>query len=281
MVTPKRVPPRPPRSARASGTPAAPRQAPFPSRQPSPPRFGRRGTEKVIGGIALLIVGVFVGAGVIGLVNSPASTPADSSAPSDAPTDDTGALPSDSAGESVAPVSPVLEARLPTSVNGVTLTVQSAVDATTLSSSPDGRALNAAIVHLGKQASDLEIAVAYDASGALDLTILGFRADGIAARDLRAAVLSAWLAASTPGVASTTVRWSGTEVTKVSYNDDGTDEYVITIGDSVFVLETADATLAQTGVALLTGSPVPSFSTAPDTTGPSDAPSSAEPSPSA
>jgi hypothetical protein len=286
MVTPKRVPPRPPRSdrgagasgtsGRGAGAPVAPRQAPFPSR----PR--RRGSEQIIGAIALLIVGVFAGVGVVGLLASP-STPAATAAPTDAPTDDTGAIPSDGAGDTVAPVSPVLEGRLPTTVNGVTMTVQSAVDATTLSGSPDGRALNAAVVHLGKQASDLEIAVSFDDSGSLDLTILGFRADGISATDMRAAVLSAWLAADTPGVAKTALNWSGTEVTKVSYGDDGTDEYVMTIGDSVFVLETSDASLAQTGVALLVGAPLPSGSLAPATSpspaGSGGTPASAGPSP--
>ena len=39
--------------------------------------------------------------------------------------------------------------------------------------------------------------------------------------------------------------WSGTPVTKVSYGDEAADEYVFTVGDSVFVLETVDAAMAQ------------------------------------
>ena len=167
---------------------------------------------------------------------------------------------------------------MPTSINGVTLTVQSAVDATTHSGSPDGRALNAAIVHLGKQATDLEIAVAFDDAGALDLTILGFRTDGVAVADMRAAVLSAWLAADAPGVARSSLDWSGTNVTKVSYGDGGADEYVVTFGDSVFVLETSDAALAQAGVAALAGAPAasaaPAGSAAPASASPTSPPGS-------
>ena len=149
------------------------------------------------------------------------------------------------------PVSPVLEGRIPTSIDDVTLTIQSAVDATNLSNGPDGRALDAAVVRLGKQASDLEIALADDESGTLDLNIIGFRADGIAATDMRKAVLEAWLAAGTAGVTSSTLTISGADVTKVSYGDGGADEYVLTVGDSVFIVETADATLAQSAASAI------------------------------
>ncbi|MEA2674009.1 MAG: hypothetical protein QOI92_1201, partial [Chloroflexota bacterium] len=183
--------------------------------------------------------------------------PATSSAPSAAPTDDTGNagatgdIPSDAPGDSVSPASPVLENHIPTSINGVTLSIQSAVDATSLSSGPDGRALDAAVMALGKQGSDLEVAVADDQTTSIDLTIIGFRVDGIAAAEIRKAVLEAWLAAGTSGVTTSTIAMSGTPVTKVSYGDGGADEYVLTIGDSVFVLETTDASLAQSAAAAL------------------------------
>jgi hypothetical protein len=152
-------------------------------------------------------------------------------------------------------VSPVLEGRLPKSVGGVDLTIQSAVDATNLSNGPDGRALNAALIHLGKQASDFEIALALDESGSIDLTIIGFRADGVPPDAIRTAVMDAWLAAGTPGVVTSSVDLAGAQVTKISYGDGGADEYVMTLGDSVFVLETTDATLAQSGAAALIAGP--------------------------
>jgi hypothetical protein len=220
-----------------------------------PPRRGRRTTDQILGALALLMVGAFAAFAVQSLLAG--SAPGASSAPSAAPTNDTsdtgdtGDIPSDAPQDSVTPASPVLENRIPTSINGVTLSIQSALDATSLSGGPDGRALDAAVVALGKQASDLEVAVADDETSSIDLTIIGFRVDGISAAEIRKAVLEAWLAAGTSGVASSTIAVSGTAVTKVSYGDGGADEYVLTIGDSVFVLETTDAALAQSAAAAL------------------------------
>ena len=253
MVSPKRVARRP-----------APTR-PLTTRPPaSGGRIGppRRGAEQIGAILALLLVGALVGVGIVGLVTGRGAEA--TVAPTSEPTEDPDALGTDVPEESAAVAAPLLEARMPKSVDGTTLTVQSAVDATTLSGGPDGRALNAAVVHLGKQASDLEIAYAYDESGAIDLTILGFRVDGVAVADVRDAVLTAWLAAGTPGVTTSTVTWSGATVTKLAYGDDGPDEYVLVLGDSVFVVETTDATLAQSaGSALLapggaTGTPQPS-----------------------
>lgn len=199
--------------------------------------------ERVGIALALVIVGALSGALLVGL--SGAHAPAASAAPSTAPTDDPEALGSDVPAESVAPVSVILEAMVPTTIDDSVLTVQSAVDATSLSSGPDGRALNAAITHLGKAPSDLEVVYAYDESGTTDLVILGFRVNGIRVADIRTAILGAWLAANTPGVVSTSLDWSGTTVTKVSYGDEAADEYVFTVRDSVFVLETVDAAMAQ------------------------------------
>jgi hypothetical protein len=197
--------------------------------------------------------------GVQSLLAGPA--PSATSAPSAAPTDDTAAVPSDAPTDSVAPVapvSPVLENRLPKTIAGVDLTVQSAVDATNLSNGPNGRALNATMVRLGKQPSDLEIALAFDQSGSLDLTIIGFRADGVASGEIRTAVMDAWLAAGTPGVVTSSVALSGAQATKLSYGDGGADEYVLTIDDSVFVLETSDVTLAQSAASALIAGPAAS-----------------------
>jgi hypothetical protein len=236
-----------------------------------PPHRRRRTTDQILGAVALLMVGAFAAFGVQRLLQGPG--PAASSAPSAAPTDDTSntgdagatdAIPSDGPQDSVTPASPILERRIPTSINGVTLSIQSAIDATSLSGGPDGRALDAAVVALGKQASDLEVAVADDQTASIDLTIIGFRVDGIAAAEIRKAVMEAWLAAGTSGVATSSIAVSGTPVTKVSYGDGGADEYVLTIGDSVFVLETTDAALAQSAAAaLITPSAAPTIEASP------------------
>jgi hypothetical protein len=259
--------PEPPRRAKAARRPAAPGfidpatgvpLGPRPRRsgqlrRSGPARRPQRVSDQVLAAIGLLIVGAVAAIGVQGVLESRAPTV--SSAPSAEPTDDTGALASDVPEDSAPPVSTVLEGRIPATIDGVDLTTQSAVDATNLSGDPDGRALNAAIVKLGKAASDLEVALANDQSGTIDLTILGFRADGVDAATMRSIVLEAWLAAGTPGVTTSTVTLSGTQVTKVSYGDQGADEYLMTVDDSVFVLETTDPALATSAVAALMAGP--------------------------
>jgi hypothetical protein len=55
---------------------------------------------------------------------------------------------------------------MPHAVNGTTLTTDSTTNATSLGGDPSSRALSAAVTSLGKKPGDLEIAEAYDASGA-------------------------------------------------------------------------------------------------------------------
>jgi hypothetical protein len=234
MAGPTRVP----RAARSNpANPANPAPGAPRPRRPTPV------SERVGIALTLVVVGALAGALLVGLASSHA--PAATAAVSDAPTDDPVAQASDVPGASDAPVSPILEAMVPTTIDNNALTIQSAVDATSLSSGSDGRALDAAIRHLGKDPSDLEIVYAYDESGTTDLVILGFRVEGLAVADIRTAILGAWLAASTPGVVTTNLDWSGTAVAKVSYGDQAPDEYVFTVRDTVFVLETIDAAMAQ------------------------------------
>jgi hypothetical protein len=228
-----------------------------------PPMSGRS-TGPVVGIVAVLVVGAILALGVerlIGATLSPGAS--DTSAPSDAlasdavPTD-TGPLPSDVPAQS--PASPILEGLIPQSVDGTTLTTQSATDATSLTNTPNGRALDAAITKLGKQPADLEIAVGADDSGTIDLSITGFRVAGVDPAKLRTLVLDTWLSASTPGVATSTVNLAGVPTTEVSYGDSGPNEYVLVRGDAVFILETADAKLAADAAKAMSG-PAPSGST--------------------
>jgi hypothetical protein len=182
----------------------------------------------------------------------------------------------------------VLEAEMPHAVNGTSLTVESATNATSLGSAPSNRALDAAVIELGKTASDLQIAEAYDPSGALAISVLGFRVAGVDPTKLRPLVLDAWLATGTPGVSTSSVNLLGTSSTKVSYGDSGPDEYVFVHGDSVFVVEAADQSLAAnvaTAVEAPAASPVPSGAArspaAPSGPASSPSPSAASPSPTA
>jgi len=140
---------------------------------------------------------------------------------------------------------------MPHAVNGTTLTVQSTTNATSLGGDPSSRALNAAVMSLGKKPGDLEIAEAYDASGSLALTILGFRVAGVDPTKLRSVVLEAWLSINTPGVTSSSVSLSGTSSTKVSYGDGGPNDFVFVHADSLFVVVTADQSLAANAVAAM------------------------------
>ena len=194
---------------------------------------------------------------------------------SDASAGASDAVPSDT------PASAVLESLIPQTVNGTTLTVRSITDAVNIANEPSGRAIDAAVLSLGKQPTELEIGYGYDASGTVDLTIIGFRISGISPDKLRPIVLQTWLANEAPGVTTTEVNLAGNPVTQVSYGDSGADEYLFIFKDSVFVVETADSDLATQAVVAITGvsaSPAPGGSTAPS--GSPAASGSAAPSPS-
>ena len=166
-----------------------------------------------------------------------------------------------SAAPSAAPsqAAPALVAEMPRSVRGTTLSVQSATGTTSLGAGPSSRAMSAALTSLGKKPADLEIAEAYDASGTSTLSILGFRVPGLDPTRLEPVILDDWLSANTPGVTTTSISLSGTPATRVSYGDEGASEYVVVHGDSIFIVETADQSLAASAVAAL-AAPSPSAS---------------------
>ncbi len=216
---------------------------------------------RTVGALSILVVIVVavVAALSVGLGGAPSGSGPLSSDASLAP-GSSDALPSDT------PASAVLEGLLPTTVNGTTVTVRSATDAKSIASDPSGRALDAAVLAMGKQPTDLEIGVAYDASQSVDLTIIAFRVAGVSADKLQPLVLHTWLANQTAGVTTTKANLSGNAVTHVSYGDSGADEYLFVFHDAVFVVETADQALATAAVAAVTGvsaSPPPSGSTPP------------------
>ena len=154
---------------------------------------------------------------------------------------------------------------MPRAIDGTVLTIKSATNAASLGGDPSSRALSAAMTSLGKKPGDLEIAEAYDASGALALTVLGFRVPGVDPVKLRTVVLEAWLSTRTPGVTSSSTTLSGTPSTQVSYGDGGPSNYVFVHGDSTFVVVTSDQALAVSAVAAM-AAPSPGPSPAPSGT---------------
>jgi hypothetical protein len=228
---------------------------------------------RTVGALALLVA--IVVAAIAALSLGVGGAPSGSANPSDASPGASDAVPSDT------PASAVLESLIPQTVNGTTLTVRSITDAVNIANEPSGRAIDAAVLSLGKQPADLEIGYGYDASGTVDLTIIGFRISGIGPEVLRPIVLRTWLANEGPGVTTTQVNLAGNPVAQVSYGDSGADEYLFVFKDSVFVVETADSDLATQAVAAITGvsaSPAPGGSAAPS--GSPAASGSTAPSPS-
>ena len=149
---------------------------------------------------------------------------------------------------------PELEAALPTSVGGTTLSVSSATGSTVLGTDPGSRAIAAALRTAGVPIDSFRAAQAYDPSGTADLTITAFRVEGMTADKLEQIVLNSWLSAGGTGVTTTTTTVEGRTATKVDYGDGGAPSYVVVNGDIVFVVEGSDATLATQAVAALPGS---------------------------
>jgi hypothetical protein len=260
---------------------------------PPPPGGGGGAARRILAVVALLALGASFAVVMMKLTSTPSASPSPSPSPSAA-----FASPSASAGASGSPgtspspspspsqAAPELAAMMPTSVDGTTLTVETAKDASTLGTSPAARALSAAAKSFGKDPATFEIAIAYDASGSSALQIFGFRLPGVSPAQLQPVILNAWLAADVPGVTSSTTTLGGKAATKIAYGDGGADEYLITQSDALFDIESSDATVAakvasSIGSGSSSTSPSPTSSQASGSTSPSPSPSPAgSPSPS-
>lgn len=140
---------------------------------------------------------------------------------------------------------PELEALIPKDVKGTPLTVQSASASEVFGDDPSSRALAARIRTLGSTIENLQIAQAYDETGGLDVSIIGFRLPNADGAKLRAAIVETWLSAGNDGVTQTEVTLGGKKLLRVDYGDAGTTEYVYAKGDAVIVIDTADPTIAE------------------------------------
>ena len=173
---------------------------------------------------------------------------------SDAPTG-SGDAPSDSS----PPFAPELEAILPKTIGDKTpgaspgatvpLTIDSASATDVFGQDPSSRALAARIRAFGKTLDDLQVAQAFDETGAVDVAILGFRLPGADGAKLRSAILETWLSSTAEGVKTTTPTLGGKQVTKVDYGDGSAFEYVYSQGDVVIDIETSDEAIATEVIA--------------------------------
>ena len=149
------------------------------------------------------------------------------------------------------PVAAALEALLPSEVGGIALVKSSATGDAILADDTASRALVAALRSLGKTPSDLLLAQAFDETGTLAASILGFELPGVEGATLRTAIMKSWLLADSPGVTTSEVTLSGKPVTRVSYGDGGSDSYVLVRDGAVLVIDAADQAQAERIVASL------------------------------
>lgn len=245
-------------------------------RRAPPPSRGNRG---ILIGALLLLAGAVGALTIERMPSGPAPVPSPSRpvatlspVPSDSPPPS--AAPSDSPSPSPSPASAILEAEMPTQIAGVPLTVTSAVGASALGRAPATRALDAAATKLGKTAGSLELAYGSDQSGSVTDTVLAFRINGVTAAVLEPVILNAWLSVGAPGVTVSDETLSGQAVRHVSYAGQGPDEWVVTHGDAVFVIETADKAIATSTIGSLRPVPAaaPTGSLAPTAGPPSPSP---------
>jgi hypothetical protein len=186
-------------------------------------------------------VGGTIPPGPVGV--GPTDAPPGSNAPSVAPSDLPSDFPSDLPSAEVH-VAPDLEAMLPKTAGGVTLTSQSTTGTDALGQDAASLALVASLGQMGKKAADLQIAESYDAAGNLDVELLAYRVPGIAATKLGQAVIDSYLADGASGTTTSKTTLSGKQITTINYGDGGPLDYVYENGEVVFDLSTSDTTIA-------------------------------------
>jgi hypothetical protein len=175
--------------------------------------------------------------------------PSDAAVASDEPLgSDSGLEPSSS------PFAPELEAVLPKSIVDrasttsppptIPLTVVSNSATDIFGQDPSSRALAARIRALGGTLDQLQIAQAYDDTGAIDLSVIAFRLPKADLAKLRSAIIDTWLSAGAEGVKSSTISLGGKSLTKIDYGDGATIEYVYAKDDYVIVMDTKDLDIA-------------------------------------
>ena len=94
--------------------------------------------------------------------------------------------------------------------------------------------------------ADFQVAEAYDDTGTIQVTVIGFRLTGVDATKLRQAIIASWIVAAGSGVTQANATVGGKAVVKVDYADGGPLDYVYVQGITVFDVSTSDTSLAAT-----------------------------------
>jgi len=162
--------------------------------------------------------------------------------------------PSPSPSPSATPVShifPGLEARLPATVDGTTMSIDSVTGATALGTDATSQALIAWLGDRGRTSNDLQIGRARDPLGERPIRLYAFRVEGVDTADLAKAIVSAFRADATSSPTASEVTLAGRRLTKVTYTQ-GPAEYLFLATDGVvFDIETTDESLVSTVLPLL------------------------------
>jgi hypothetical protein len=148
-------------------------------------------------------------------------------------------------------VIPDLEARLPKTIDGTAMSIDSVTGATALGADATSQALIASLKTLGKTPADLQIARARDPAGDRPIRLYAFRITGVDHPKLAQAIIGAFRADATTSPTESRVTLAGRTLTKVAFSQ-GPAEYLLeAAGGVVFDIETTDETLATKVLPLL------------------------------
>jgi hypothetical protein len=140
-------------------------------------------------------------------------------------------------------MAPDLEALLPTQVDEISLSTESATGASVFDSEdPTSQGMIGFLASHNKVPADLVFAQAYDPTGALDLFLAVFRVEGLDPVTLREALIGVGLANGSEQTLST-VTLAGRSITKVVYPTGGSGSYLYEHDGVVFDVESKDEAL--------------------------------------
>jgi hypothetical protein len=139
---------------------------------------------------------------------------------------------------------PQLEKLLPSNVGGVTMTVDSALGSSVLTSDAGGRAATAALRAAGKTPDDLRYAESYDPTQSIRVSVVAMAVSGLDGSKVQTMVLD-WLQLSGTGVTRAEVQLGGKTWTRYDLGDKGPLSYVRVDGSAVIVITSSDQSTAD------------------------------------
>jgi hypothetical protein len=137
-----------------------------------------------------------------------------------------------------------LEKVLPTKVGTTAMAIQSVLGTTALAGGGTAsQSLSKALQGFGKTPADLQIAGAYDPTGALDLRLFAYRVNGVDVTDLGRALIESQMSNTAANVTSSQVTIGGHPVTKLTYSQ-GAPVYYYPLNGIMYAIQSSDETLA-------------------------------------